>query len=336
MQAKLRFAVVGLVHDHVWNMLPQFIATQAVQPIAAVDPNAPLTERACREFGFARALDGVDALWDLHPDIVLCCTPNNATAAVVEAAARHGVPIMVEKPLAANLAQARRIRAAAERVLVMCNWPVAWDPKVRHALRVAAGDDLGSVYTVRYRAAHRGPREEGMSEYFWSWLYDPEQNGGGALIDYCCYGAALAAQTLGMPDRVVGVKGRLVKTDIPVEDNAILLMQYPQAFAIAEACWTQAGARPGGFQVLGHRAGLVIEQGRLLRVDSEHRDGLEVVVDPLPAGQRNGAEYFVSCVRAGRRPQGLVSVEVGVAAQQILEAGRQATETGTAVAPASL
>lgn len=336
MQAKLRFAVVGLVHDHVWNMLPQFIATDAVEPVAAVDPNPPLTARACREFGFAHALQRPERLWELHPDMVLCCTPNNATADVVEAAARHGVAIMVEKPLAATLVQARRIRAAADRVPVMCNWPVAWDPRIRQALRLAAGDDLGSIYTVRYRAAHRGPREEGMSEYFCSWLYDADQNGGGALIDYCCYGAALAAQTLGMPDRVVAVKGRLVKTDIPVEDNAILLMQYPRAFGIAEACWTQAGARPGGFQVLGHRAGLMIEQGRLLRVDHEHRDGLEIPVQPLPAGERNGAEYFIACVRAGRRPHGLVSVEVGVAAQQILEAGRMASESGSAVAPSSL
>ena len=336
MGTKLRFAVVGLVHDHVWSLLRQFQASEAVEPLAAVDPHPALTERARREFSFARALERVDQLWDLRPEVVLCCTPNNAAAEVVEAAAEHGVAVLVEKPLAADLAQARRIAAAADRVPVMCNWPVAWDPAIRRALDLAADDGLGTIYTLRYRAAHRGPREEGMSDYFCDWLYDAEQNGGGALIDYCCYGAALAATALGLPDRVVGVRGRLVKTDIPVEDNAILLMQYAHAFAIAEACWTQAGARPGGFQVLGHRAGLIAEGGRLLRVDDAHREGAPVQVDPLPPSERNGPAYFLDCVRSGRAPSGLVGVGVALAAQQILEAGRMAAESGVAVAPGTL
>jgi predicted dehydrogenase len=336
--APLRLAVVGLVHDHVWGLLEQFRATGEVVPVAAVDPNRPLTERAQREFGFDQALPAIDGLWELRPDAVLCCTSNAASAAVVEACAEHGVPVMVEKPLSANLAQARRIAAASRRsgVPVMCNWPTAWDPKIRHAVRLAREGALGHVYTVRYRAAHAGPREIGCSPYFWSWLYDSEQNGAGALMDYCCYGAALAAWLLGLPETVTGVAGRLVKTDIPVDDNAILLLRYPAAFGIAEASWTQAGRRPYGFQVLGHQAGLVVEQGHLLRVDAAHPEGEPVEVPPLPPEERHGPAYFVHCLRTGKQPQGLVGLDVAYMAQQILEAGLLASRTGLAVRPASL
>jgi predicted dehydrogenase len=333
----VRLAVVGLVHDHVWNLLPHFRALGA-EPVAVVDPHAPLTARAEREFGFPRALPDLDGLWELRPEVVLYCGPNAGSARVVEAAAEHGVHVIVEKPLAANLAQARRIARAAARggIHVLCNWPTAWDPRIQHAAALTRQGALGRVYTVRYRAAHRGPREIGCSPYFWSWLYDAEQNGAGALMDYCCYGAALAAWLLGVPESVVGVAGRLVKPDIPVDDNAILLMRYPAAFGIAEASWTQPGHRPYGLQILGDRAGLVVDGDTLWRVDEEHPHGEPVAVPELPPGRRNPAEYFAQCLQAGRAPEGLVSLEVAVQAQAILEAGLVAARTGSAISPSDL
>ncbi len=306
--------------------------------VAAADPNTELTKKAQQEVGFEHAVPEVAALFEHRPDIVLCCTANAGTAAVAEACAERGVPVMIEKPLASSLAHAKRIAAAAGRadLPVMCNWPTAWDGKIQHAVRLARDGALGQLYTLRYRAAHAGPREIGCTPYFWSWLYDAELNGAGALMDYCCYGSALSAWVLGQPDSVTAVKGRLVKTDIAVDDNAIILMQYPGCFGIAEACWTQAGHRPYGFQALGHRAGLVVERGALLRVDDAHPDGETVDVPGLPEGWRNGPEHFVACIRAGRKPEGLVSLDVAVAAQRILEAGLLASRSGSAVRPANL
>lgn len=329
---------MGLVHDHVWGLLDQFRSGGQVVPLAVADPHAELTGRAQRDYGFEHTVPEVNGLWAHRPDIVLCCTPNAATASVVEACAEHGVPVLIEKPLAATLGQAKRIAAAAARsgLPVMCNWPTAWDPKIQHAVHVARDGGLGSLYTLRYRAAHAGPREIGCSSFFWSWLYDAELNGAGALMDYCCYGAALAAWVLGQPDTVTAVRGRLVKTDIAVDDNAIILMQYPGCFGVAEACWTQAGHRPYGFQALGHQAGLVVDRGALLRVDDASPDGRPIEVPALPEGRRNGPEHFVECVRAGRQPDGLVGLEVAVGAQRILEAGLVASRTGSAIRPANL
>ena len=338
MGSQIRLAVVGLVHDHVWNMLPQFRDTGAVRFVAAVDPNLPLRERARAEYGFEALPPDLDGLWALQPDAVLCCTANSDTATVVEACADHGVAVMVEKPLAANLGQARRIAKAAARanIPVMCNWPTAWDARLRHAVQLARAGALGELYTLRYRAAHAGPREIGCSEYFYSWLYDAERNGAGALMDYCCYGAALACWVLGEPTTVTGVRGRLVKTDITVDDNAILLLQYPHAFSVAEASWTQAGSRPGGLQLLGERAGLLIERGQLWQVDADHPDGIAIEVPALPATACNGPTAFLEGLRQGRAPEGLCSLGVAVSAQRVLEAGLLATRSGRAVAPASL
>ena len=42
------------------------------------------------------------------------------------------------------------------------------------------------------RGGHRGPIEVGCSAAFLNWLTDSTKNGGGALIDFGCYGAAIA------------------------------------------------------------------------------------------------------------------------------------------------
>src|SRR5437762_12652118 len=58
-------------------------------------------------------------------------------------------------------------------------------------------------------------------------------------MDYCCYSANMCARFMGLPEKVTGFRGVFVK-DYPVpDDNAVILMKYPHAFGIAEACWTQ-------------------------------------------------------------------------------------------------
>ena len=78
---------------------------------------------------------------------------------------------------------------------------------MQHALDLAQSGEIGEVWQVRYRAAHQGPKEMGASEYFCDWLYDPNRNGGGALMDYCCYGAVLSRVLLGRPHSVTAVTG---------------------------------------------------------------------------------------------------------------------------------
>src|SRR5262249_6574529 len=152
---------------------------------------------------------------------------------LTELAAAKRLHVLVEKPMAADLAGADRMLAAVRRAgaRLMVNWPFAWWPQMQHALRLARDGELGNLWQVKYRAAHAGPREIGCSPYFCEWLYDPRRNGAGALMDYCCYGAALARCLLGVPARVSAVAGRFVKEDILVEDNAVLVMTYPHGLA---------------------------------------------------------------------------------------------------------
>lgn len=331
MAEPLSVAVIGLIHDHVWNVLRWWNEVDAAELVAAADANPPLLERVESEFGVTRLFPAPEPLLkQVRPDVVLVYLDNAGTADVVEQAAAAGAHVMVEKPMAATLEQADRMLAACRRARVelMVNWPTAWNPGIQTADRLIREGAIGRPHKLRYLAAHQGPKEIGCSTYFYEWLYDPARNGAGALMDYCCYGANMAAHWLGRPDSVVGVTGTLVKQDFPVEDNAILLMQYPGAFAVAEASWTQQAPDGGGNPSVYGDAGTLAVFGNRVRLARAGREPEWVEADAPSPGRRNGAEYFLSCLRAGVPVEGMCSAAVSRTAQEILEFGLRSARCG--------
>lgn len=336
--ARLRVGVLGLTHDHVWDNLPDLVRSPLGELTAAADPNDDLLERVRSEFGCPRTFRDYDEMLEqVELDAVYVYADNAMGAELAEWAASRGLHVMVEKPMAADLEGADRMLAAAREagVQLMVNWPFAWWPGLQKAMTMALTGGIGALLGVRYRAAHEGPKEIGCSRHFYEWLYDPDLNGAGALMDYCCYGAALARHLLGVPNRVVAVAGRLHKQYIEVEDNAVIVMQYPHAIAVAEASWTQVGHLTSYVTAIyGSEGTLLVEpgaKGRVLLATREEPDGREVEVPPLPDDMRSATAFFLSRIADGKPIDGLCSAEVGRDAQEILEAGLIAAAEGTAV-----
>lgn len=334
MAKKYRVGVIGLIHDHVWGMLRWWRELDGADLVAAADLNDPLRRRAQTEGGVETGYADYRQMLDREQlDIVMIALDNAGTADAVEAAASAGAHVMTEKPMAATLEQADRMVEACRRARVelMVNWPTAWNPQVQTVDRLVRDGTIGSLHKIRYLAAHQGPKEFGCSSYFYEWLYDERRNGAGALMDYCCYGANLAAHWLGRPQSVVGMAGTLVKPDFPVDDNAIILMKYPRAFGIAEASWTQqapdGGANPS---VFGDEGTLSVVGGRV-RLGRPGEEARWIESDRPSPGRRNGAEYLVSCLDAGVPVEGICSAQVSRMAQQILECGLESSRTGREV-----
>jgi predicted dehydrogenase len=337
MRSPVRTGVVGLVHDHVWDTLTHIKEDGRGVIVAAQDANEPLLERVRAEYGVASTYDSVEEMLE-HEDLdaIVVGSENNRHAPIVEAAAPRGVHVMVEKPMAATLAQARGMVAASEQhnIMLMVNWPTTWSRSIALAYSLVQEGRIGQPFYLKYHAGHQGPREYGTSEYFWRWLHDPEKNGPGALMDYCCYGANLSCYFLGKPQSVTGVGGRYVKDyDIPM-DNAILLLQYERAVGVAEASWSQIG-HPPDYQltVMGSMGSIVAPSGEhhLTLVTETEPTGQTIEAPPLPAGRDNEAAYFLSCLIDGTPPSGSVAPRLNRDAQEILEAGARAIAEGCAV-----
>ncbi len=337
MTPPIRVAAVGLVHDHIWSNLDNLREDGRAVLVAACDDNEPLRRRAVDEYGARNVYANVQELLASETiDAILCGSENNRHADIVEAAAARGVHVMVEKPMAATFEQARRMAIAAERgkSMLMINWPTAWSPSINLACSLARDGRIGQPFYVKYHAGHNGALSIGLSEYFWEWLCDAEKNGPGALNDYCCYGANLSCYLLGKPLSVTGAGGRFLKTmDIPF-DNAILLLQYAHAVAVAEASWSQIGHPPHyELLIMGSEGSIMAHPGedQITLVTPEALEGQPVTAPALPVGWHNEAAYFISCIEQGTPPSGMVAADVSCDAQEILEAGVQAIAAGCAV-----
>jgi len=341
----LRVGILGLSHDHVWGNVAAIADGARGRLVAASDGDARLRERL-------RGLDGSVALLDSHAallerrdlDAVLIFDDNRASAELGVRALERGLPVMIEKPMAADLAGADALVAAARRagVPLMVNWPTAWRPALRHGLALAAAGEVGEPVQLSHRGGHAGPREFGCSPQFVEWLYDPRRNGGGALVDYCGYGAMLCRLVLGRPRAVTAVSALLRKPDLPSEDTAIVVLTYPRALGLLEASWIQIGGEPAlAMVVFGDRGTLLVHQPRPTREGQRLGSGRVQVVTaagsrdveppPLPDGERDGPSYFLTCVREGRAVTGPCAADVGRDVQEVLDAALRSAASGRRV-----
>ncbi|HEU5102921.1 MAG TPA: Gfo/Idh/MocA family oxidoreductase, partial [Roseiflexaceae bacterium] len=323
-----------LTHDHIWGNLKDLAESSDGVLVAAADPHPELQEQV-RSYGCENVYaDYGELLESVRLDAVYIYADNRQGVDLAIQAVARGLHIMIEKPMASSLAGADRVRGAAHAagVQLMVNWPIAWWPSLQYALRLTDEGKIGEIFQVNYRSAHAGPRELGCSAYFSEWLYDPQRNGGGALMDYCCYGAALACRLLGLPARVTAVSGRLRKQDLPAEDNAVLIMQHARAISTSTASWTQIGHMSSYIPMIYGSAGtLILQHGEVWLADAEHEDGVKLDVPAPAAGMRNSADFFLSHIRSGEPIAGLCGADVGLMAQEVLEAGLISAAEGRAV-----
>ncbi len=336
MADKLKIAVLGMAHDHLWSNLDDLAVLDRAALVAGADANPALRQRFVERTGCKRVYAGYQELLDAdQPDAVFAFSPTNQHADIVELCARQGVPVMAEKPMAATLPQASRMLTAARRhsITLMINWPTAWSPRLRTAYRLVQEGALGRIWQMTWRGGHCGPDELGCSAEFCGFLFDPRQNGAGAFNDYSGYGASLCVLFLGgLPSSVFGMAGRLVKTHLPVDDNGILVMRYPRALCRLEMTWTEAAPHfPPHDLVLYGTEGTLVAGQELRLFPRGGKTAATVPLDTLPAGQRCAAEHFVDCVLTGAEPGFQTSPDVAYDAQQIMEAGLRSATTGAQV-----
>ncbi len=243
---------------------------------------------------------------------------------------------MMEKPLAVGMEPARAIeRAAAEGgIPVLVNYETTWYPSNHAAYALARHEKaLGEIRKVVVHAGHRGPREIGVQPEFLAWLTDPEKNGAGALFDFGCYGANLMTWLMddARPVSVTAVTQR-IKPEIyaRVNDEATIILEYPQAQAIIQASWNWPFDRKD-MEVYG-RTGQALTMGQ---------NGLRVRLPGKPEEIRQSAplappgddflRYFAAVVRGEIQPSGLSSLQNNLVVTEILDAARRSAATGHTV-----
>src|SRR5271168_3057056 len=245
LSAPLRIGIAGLVHGHVGGFLRQNLHRPDIQLVGVAESDKQLSETITKQFALSPEIffsSVEDMLVKTKPQAVLIYTNTYDHRAVVEACARHGIPVMMEKPLAVSNEDARAIQSAAQRgnIQVLVNYETTWYRSNRAAYDLVHENAIGEIRKVVVHDGHQGPKEINVEPWFLNWLTDPKLNGAGALFDFGCYGADLMTWLMDnrRPDTVTAVTQR-IKLDIysRVDDEATIILTYPRAQAILQASW---------------------------------------------------------------------------------------------------
>ena len=338
----LRVAIAGLNHGHVsgfFNNVRRRTADIAV--VAVWDPDSTLLQKYAgpNRLASAQLYTDLDKMLDsVKPEAVATFTDTYTHLRVVEACTRRHIPVMMEKPLAVDVKQARAIQQASAQynTPVFVNYETTWYRShgeiwnLLHEQKAA-----GEIRRMVAMDGHQGPIEINVQPEFFAWLNDPAKNGAGALFDFGCYGANLMTWMMDnqRPLKVTA----LTQTDKPeiythVDDEATVLLEYPKAQGVIEASWNWPVGRKD-FEVYGAAGYAIATGGDNLRVRLPGAKAEEIrTPPPLKPQESDSISYLIGVARGQFKPYGLSSLENNVIVIEILDAARESARTGRTVA----
>ena len=243
-QEPIRVVVAGLTHNHIHGILSQY-NKGVVDIVGIAEPDKQLHEKYSKLYRLPDSLFFTDLkklILQKKPDAVLGYNAVGKHVEIVEICAPLGISVMLEKPLAATLVQAKRIQLLAEKyhIKVLTNYETTWYASYRDVYNTVTKDSIGQIIKMIAHDGHQGPKEIGCTQEFLNWLTDPVLNGAGALNDFGCYGADLMTWLMhGRKPIAVTAVTRHYKPDVypKVEDDATIIIEYPQATGLIEASW---------------------------------------------------------------------------------------------------
>jgi predicted dehydrogenase len=347
----MKVGIVGLVHGHIQfafsggsYLAPAggILTRPDVQVVGIVETDQKLFDSYAQRFHLPASLR-FDSIGEMvaheHPQAVLVYTNIKDHRRVVEECAALGVHVMVEKPLAVSYKDALAIQEAAQRgkIHVLVNLETTWYPSNTEVFDLLQQGELGPIVKAVFRDGHRGPNLLGkFGPEFLSFLGDPQQNGGGALYDFGCYGANLMTWLMDgeAPQSVTAVSKQLQPDLYPkVDDEAEIILNYRNAVAIAEASWNWPFAvkQMDVYGRTGHAKAVDPEQIEV-RKAKEAED--HTMKGPTLTSPYDDPMHYLEAVVNGEIQEGnsLSSLKNNVTASEILDAARQSAQCGKTVA----
>ncbi len=348
-----RHGVLGINFDHMHmgDLLRRVFDHPDAEIAGVFDPDPTRMATAIANFTIPddRVFTELEAcLANTEADLAIICAATGEHADYVEKIAPHGLNILVEKPFAASVADARRMieaMAGTDRRM-MINWPLAWVPGHVTAKRLIDEGMIGDLIEVHYYGGNRGPLyhladkvavtpEEVEKLKPTSWWYK-RASGGGSLLDYLGYGATLGTWYMDgkAPLEVTCVVDKT--PGIEVDQHSITVCRYDRGLSKMETRWgtftdpwTHRTQPQSGFVLVGSD-GTLSSHDYNDHVTMQTRDNPEqtrLPVDDLPPGRRGPIEYILARIEDGSPITGPLDPTLCLTAQRIVDSAVLSAET---------
>lgn len=334
----LRLGVAGISHGHLHEVIVRmdrgdFAIVGVAEENDELRKHNGLTSKLEASLFYKNLEEMLDKT---RPEAVIVYESIYDHLRVVEACAPRGIHVMVEKPLAVNMQHANRMAELARKnkTLLLTNYETTWYNTNHEAARLVREGAIGSIDRIHIYDGHQGPFEIKCGKEFTDWLTDPKLNGGGAVIDFGCYGANLATWLLKgqKPTRVYAVLKQNKPNVYPnVDDDATILAEYPTATVQIMGSWCWPMSRKD-MHIYGNKGYIYQDTPTEMRIYQDNKEAKEIA--PQLQAPYNDSFYFLkAAVRKEIEvtPNDLSSLENNLIVVEILESAIQSARTGKAV-----
>ncbi|MFT3850233.1 MAG: Gfo/Idh/MocA family oxidoreductase [Propionivibrio sp.] len=335
-ERRLRFALLGCGffaqnHLHAWRDIAD------VELVAVCDIDPARAHAAAAEFG-GRAYTSAEELFACEQlDFVDIASTPPSHRPLVELAARHGVAVICQKPLAWTLEDGTAMVAACKvrGLPFMVHENFRWQHPMREVKRILDAGAIGRPFfgRISFRTAHDVYAAQ-------PWLVDSERM---IIIDVAVHLLDLARFYLGEPDSLYA-RALRVNPRIRGEDAASILLGYEHASCLVNVSYetrSDHNTYPQTFVTLeGNEGTITLGADYHLQVVSraEVTERTLVIPDhgwtsqPWDAIQDSVStiqRHWVTCLRSGRTPE--TSGESTLQLLKLTLASYRSAESGEAI-----
>jgi predicted dehydrogenase len=331
--SKIRYAVVGLGHIAQVAILPAFAQAQQNSTLSALVSDDPeKLRKLSRRYGIRNvcAYGDADELFGSgQVDAVYITLPNSMHRAYTERAARAGLHVLCEKPMAVTSDDCERMIEVTRQndVKLMIAYRLHFERGNLEAAEMAHSGTLGDLRFFTSNFSMQVAPENFRSS---------RKLGGGPLYDigvYCINAArsAFAAEPTEVLAATVTRRDQRFK-EIP--ETVAVIMKFPQERIAAFTC-SFGGADRSAYEIVGTKGSITLDPAY------EYAQGVEYT---LRLGRRKRERryeksdqfapeliYFSDCILHDSEPE--PSGEEGIADVRVIEALNRSIETGRWVSP---
>ncbi len=365
MAKKYRLGALGFAHMHINGLLRTFAPLPNVEWVACADnctdwpSSTPKPSGRLMNLKNAQTSLGIPKVYDDYRemlakekfDVVIACPENAIHGVIAEEIAKAGAIMVTEKPMSASLSDAlhgvRACKKYGKELIV--NWPTTWRPNAHKVAELIRSGIIGDVWEVKWRnGASLGPLSYSTGAEAWTNAEKGEEwwhhaaPGGGALMDYCCYGACAARWFIGEPAvAAFCMKANFTSHYGDADDNAVITARFPKAMAVLEGTWSTWHMGVKNDPVIYGRKGTLVMSNReaggkrvpTVEVFTTHSHGWsepdEVIECPaLPAGRATLGEEVIHHLETGEPLWESLQMQFNLEAMAILDAGIRSAASG--------
>jgi predicted dehydrogenase len=330
--SKLKIALAGIGGISQVVRIPILMKMEDVELVAICDLDEAKISFIADKYDIPRTyFDYQDLLNKEELDGVFICTPNNMHYPMALASMEMGIPTLVEKPLALNLKQAKRIAEKSKQtnttLMIGMNHRFRDDATVMKEF--IDKNEIGEPYYIKSGWLRHWGRPQ-----LQTWLTDSHISGGGVLMDMGIQLLDLTLWLLNMP-KIKNVRGytyNIFETG-DVEDSALVTIQTSTDVVITiEVSWRMHLEKDMIYtHIFGKGGGALMNPLRLFKelhgklVNVTPVD-VETTVDVFKRSFEKEIQNFIYVLKGEERP--VTPVEDGVYLMEIIDAVYMSAQSG--------